>query len=198
MRVIEARKLPYPELMVDVPAMIGSRLRAIRVERGYTLATVAKGTKISKSFLALVEGGRSDITITRLMRLTQFYGIHIADVLPGTRPEDETLVRKGEAQHLYSPSEKQEVLLLSKHVPRAMSPVLTTFEPKGESEQSSHDGEEWIFTLRGSIALQLDDEEPIILEEGDSAHFNSGRPHIYRNAGDEDASLLSVATPAVF
>ena len=60
--------------------MIGSQIKCtIRMERGHTLANVAKGTKISKSFLALVEAGKSDITITRSNAPHPVLdGIHIA------------------------------------------------------------------------------------------------------------------------
>ena len=50
--------------------------------------TLARGAwprprRISASFLSLVEKDRSDITIGRLVRLIEFYGISITDLLPG-------------------------------------------------------------------------------------------------------------------
>jgi quercetin dioxygenase-like cupin family protein len=182
----------------SVSSRIGGRLRALRNERGYSLVQVAAATKISKSFLVLVEGGRSDITITRLMRLTQFYGVHIADVLPDTSPPDEVVVRRGAGQHVYSPAEKIDVQLLSKHAEPAMSPVLMTMAPLGESEPSTHEGEEFLFVLSGQLTLQFDDDEPIVLEQGDSAYFNSARLHTYTNRGATDVNCLSIVTPAVF
>jgi quercetin dioxygenase-like cupin family protein len=177
---------------------LGSRLRSLRRERGYSLAQVAKGTNISKSFVTLVEGGKSDITITRLMRLTQFYGVHIADVLPENVTTDEIVVRKGEGQHVYSPAEKIDVHLLSKYRDRALSPIVASFAPHGESELSSHEGEEFLYVLSGQFELQLGDDEPIVIEEGDSAHFPATRPHTYKNSGDTEGRMLSIVTPAVF
>jgi predicted transcriptional regulator len=54
---------------------LGRRLRAFRATRGLSLANLAKKTGISSSFLSLVEQGKSDITITRLLRLAKFYEV---------------------------------------------------------------------------------------------------------------------------
>ena len=177
---------------------LGANLRALRRQRGYSLAQVAEGTNISRSFLVLVEGGKSDITITKLMRLTQFLGVHIADVLPDGTAADTVLVRRGEGQRVSSPAEGLEVFLLSRHRGRSLSPVLAEFAPGGSSESSQHDGEEFIHVIEGRFHLLWGDEEPILLEAGDSAHFASDRPHVYRNISEEPGRLLSVVTPAVF
>src|SRR5438105_3725718 len=76
-----------PRNVASAP-QLGDALKALRRQRGYSLVQVAKETGISKSFLSLVESGRSDITIGRLLRLVTFYGAHIADLLPQTEPHD--------------------------------------------------------------------------------------------------------------
>jgi transcriptional regulator with XRE-family HTH domain len=53
---------------------LGETLRAIRVERGFSLGEVAEGTDLSTSFLSLVENGRSDISTGRLFRVARFPG----------------------------------------------------------------------------------------------------------------------------
>src|SRR3954471_20515085 len=63
---------------------LGLRLRQLRLARSLSLAEVAQATNISASFLSLVENGRSDVSIGRLTRLVQFYGVSLSDVIPGT------------------------------------------------------------------------------------------------------------------
>lgn len=179
-----------------MPSELGNTLKALRTERGYSLAQVARGADISKSFLALVESGKSDITITRLMRLTRFYGIHIADLLPPDDPPS-AVVRRGEGQHVYSPEEGIDVRLLTRREERSISPILATFQPQGQSEPSKHTGEEFIYVLEGKFELSLGDQT-MVLGQGDSVHFNSDEPHTYRNVGEEDGTLLSITDPAVF
>src|SRR5437870_657833 len=75
------------QLMADTSSTttftsVGSALRKVRTARNLSLSEVADATGISTSFLSLVEKDRSDITIGRLVRLIDFYGISITDLLP--------------------------------------------------------------------------------------------------------------------
>src|SRR4051812_20518444 len=92
------------EEQVSSPA-IGAQLRALRVSRGLSLSKVAEGTGISKSFLALVEAGRSDITIGRLMRIVEFFGVSINDLLSDPGAGQIVVTRSAEGRVLSSPSE---------------------------------------------------------------------------------------------
>ena len=71
------------EIEKKAPASVGAHLHQARRARNLSLADVAEATSISASFLSLVENDKSDITIGRLVRLIEFYGISIADLLPG-------------------------------------------------------------------------------------------------------------------
>jgi transcriptional regulator with XRE-family HTH domain len=160
--------------MAPNPPHLGNALRDLRRRRGATLAEVARATGISRSFLSLVENGRSDITIGRLLRLVSFYGAQIADLLPQADPHDPIVVRRAEQREVESPVEGIRIFLLAPDEERTMSPSL------------------------GVIALDFGEAEPIRLEAGDSAYFRAERPHSYRNAGRAVARFLSVATPPTF
>src|SRR3954453_9815199 len=66
---------------------LGTRLRALRTERGLSLSQLEAATKISSSFLSLVESGKSDITISRLVRLADFFDVELSDHALGRRPD---------------------------------------------------------------------------------------------------------------
>ena len=181
--------------MASTP-QIGQALRELRRRQRYSLHEVAEATGISRSFLSLVENGRSDITIGRLLRLVNFYRAQISDLLPQGDPQDPVVVRRGEQQEVRSPAEGIRISLLAPQIERVMAPTLGEVEPTGASaEYASHPGEEFIYVLDGSISLEFVDSDPIVLHEGDSAYFVSERPHSYRNEGDELARFLSVSTP---
>ena len=65
------------------PGMLGENLRALRLGVGRSLTEVAEATQLSPSFLSMVENGNSDIALGRLLRVTQYYGVEIADVVGG-------------------------------------------------------------------------------------------------------------------
>jgi transcriptional regulator with XRE-family HTH domain len=175
---------------------VGAALRAARRARGLSLAQVAAATDISRSLLSLIENGRSDITIGRLVRLSHLYGVHVSDLLDAPPSPNHVVVRADERRHLPMPDEGLDLHLLTPDSNRAFLPFLATFEPGGGVVDGvKHPGEEFVHVLEGRIRLEVAGEEPVILEEGDSAYYLSDRAHRWSNAGDGPARLISVAGP---
>jgi quercetin dioxygenase-like cupin family protein len=149
--------------------------------------------------LSLVENGRSDITMGRLLKLVTFYGAHIADVLPLQEPHDPVVVRRGEQREVESPSEGMRIAVLAPEREHKMTPSLALVAPEGASaEYSRHPGDEFIYVLEGSLTIEFEGAEPIRLDEGDSAYFDSERPHGYRNSDHRPARFLTISTPPTF
>jgi quercetin dioxygenase-like cupin family protein len=179
---------------------LGARLKAVRRARRLSLADVSDATDVSASFLSLVENDKSDIAIGRLVRLIEFYGISIADLIPGggatgSYPD---VVRVRDRRRLHSESEAIDVYLLTSMTrDRQMMPMLVVVEPGARlAEHGRHPGEEWVHVLEGRLRLELDGAEPRILHPGDSAYYTSERPHLFVN-DDADTSLrlICVDTP---
>lgn len=151
-----------------------------------SLSEVAEATGISASFLSLVENEKSDITIGRLVRLVDFYRVSIVDLVPSPRPSDPDTVRRSEQRLLHSPAEGIDVFLLVADMRRAMMPMLVLFEPgAGLAEYGHHQGEEFVHVLEGTLELEIEGEEPRVLEEGDSAYYRADRAHLFRNPDPE-------------
>ena len=74
---------------------------------------VAGATGMSASFLSEVENGKSDITFTRVVRLVNFYGINLHDLVPDRSPPDEIVVRASE-QRLIRAASGIEIYLLNR------------------------------------------------------------------------------------
>jgi XRE family transcriptional regulator, regulator of sulfur utilization len=181
----------------DHEHVLGKALKEARLARGYSLAQVAAATGISKSSLSLIENGRSDLTIGRLVRLADHYGKHVGDLLPAARaPTDPIVTRRRERRAIFSRAEKLDVHLLTPDTNRKMMPIVVVFSPGGASADfARHEGEELIVVLDGRVQLELQGSTPVVLERGDSAYYASHRPHRWSNAGDGLARVLSVSTP---
>ncbi|HET6508088.1 MAG TPA: XRE family transcriptional regulator [Baekduia sp.] len=178
-------------------AFLGAQLRALRGARRLSLGEVAKETGISASFLSLVENGRSDITIGRLTRLVDYYGISIIDLLPSAEHADPDVVRAGETRLLRSPEEGTTMYLLASGTNRTMLPMLLELEPGSSmAERGHHAGEEFVHVLDGTLLLEVDTTEPQTLNAGDSAYYRADRPHLFRNASAEaPLRLICVDSP---
>jgi transcriptional regulator with XRE-family HTH domain len=175
---------------------LGPKLRSLRRDRGLSLAQVADSTGISSSFLSLVETGKNDLTVARLIRLVAYYGVAVSDLLPEEEDEAAEILRGEHQRHIPSRSENMDLYLLTSDGNRAMTPVLATYEVGGGMEEFiSYESEQWDYVLEGSLELIFEDAEPIVLNEGDSAYYSAKRPHKYRNAGNGLARAIHVRSP---
>jgi quercetin dioxygenase-like cupin family protein len=179
---------------------LGARLKAVRRARRLSLAEVSEATDVSASFLSLVENDKSDISIGRLVRLIEFYGISIADLLPGEGVSGAypDVVSSTARRRLHSQSEGIDVYLLTSMTrDRQMMPMLVEIEPGARlAEHGRHPGEEWVHVLDGRLRLELDGGEPRILHAGDSAYYPSERPHLFVNDdAHQPLRLICVDTP---
>lgn len=200
-RETDTQQLVEPEPKPnEVPATLGTKLRALRAARGLSLNDVADGTQISSSFLSLVENGRSDITIGRLTRLIEFFGISITDLVSAGEPEDPDIIRKDERPRLRSRTEGIEVFMLTPDRNRAMMAMLLELKPgAGRAEYGEHPGEEFVHVIRGELLLDVKGSEPRLLRAGDSAYYPGDRPHMFQNASDEKSlRIICVDTPPTF
>jgi quercetin dioxygenase-like cupin family protein len=161
-----------------------------------SLSEVSKGTDISPSFLALVEKGGSDITISRLMRLVRWFGISLRDLVDDSDDSAVQVVRGAKRRSVYLADEQLSVMMLAGDGEHSMMPVLNVYsEGGGMADPARHDGEEFIFVLAGKIELTVGSADPIVLNRGDSAYYRADQPHSFRNAGKGEARFVGVTSP---
>lgn len=180
---------------------LGTRLRALRTERGLSLSQLESATKISSSFLSLVESGKSDITISRLVRLADFFDVELSDLVEGSRTERKPLevIRDGEGSVLSSDSEGITTRFLG-HQRWQLSPRVTDYEAGATieiagGEQAAreilHHRELFIYIISGSFEITVHDEEPVNLSRGDAILIRDGADRVV-NTGRRPARLLIV------
>src|SRR5437763_1174388 len=61
--------------------LVGARLKRLRQEKRLTLQEVGVSVDLSHSFLSMLERGRADISLARLHRLADFYGVPLSELL---------------------------------------------------------------------------------------------------------------------
>lgn len=175
---------------------LGTKLRALRRSRGVSLAEVAEGTGISPSFISMVEQGKSDITVSRLMRLVQWYGVSVADLVQDASPSPVQVVCADRRRSLRMADERISIQMLTADGHHAMMPVINVYDEGGAmSDPTRHDGEEFVHVIEGRIELAVAGTDPIVLEPGDSAYYRSDVPHSFRNLGPGVARFFGVTTP---
>ena len=162
---------------------LGRRLRELREASGLALHEVADQTGVSKSFLSLVEVGRSDLSVNRFMRICEFYGVKPSAFLRGT--SDGSDGTGSDSEHFLSPAEGSELVMLRPpEAGSALLPVMTIYKPGAVTETFQHAGDEFVFVVEGRIRLVLSGEsgdEIVVLKERESHYFSGEIPHRFEN-----------------
>jgi transcriptional regulator with XRE-family HTH domain len=170
---------------------IGSHLRALRLERGESLAQVAAAVDISTGFLSNLERSQTGVSVGIMHRLAHHYGTTLSEFYyqadsPGP------LVPKTHRRLLSSSDGvRMEELAWGNIV---MEPHIFHVAPgKGNPEYYTHQGQEFLYLIKGRITIVLDDKE-YKLSPGDSFYFESSIRHRWRNPGKSEAVVLWVNT----
>jgi transcriptional regulator with XRE-family HTH domain len=180
---------------------LGTRLRALRSERGLSLSQLEAATKISSSFLSLVESGKSDITISRLVRLADFFDVELGDLVEGSRVERRPLevIRDDEGSVLASSTEGLTTRFLG-HQRWQLSPRVTDYEPGAVLELAGgeqaareilHHRELFIYIINGTFEIVVHGEEPVTVSKGDAVLVRDGADRV-TNSGRRTGRLLVV------
>jgi len=171
---------------------LGTRLRALRTERGLSLSQLEAATSISSSFLSLVESGKSDITISRLVRLADFFDVELSDLVEGSRVERKPLevIRDGEGSVLASSSEGITTRFLG-HQRWQLSPRVTDYDAGGTleiagGEQAAreilHHRELFIYIVTGTFEITVRGEDSVTLSRGDAVLIRDGADRVANTA----------------
>jgi len=174
---------------------IGSHLRKLRVKRNLSLAHVAQAVGISVGFLSALERSRMTASVGTLRKLARFYKTNILDFFEPTQSTS-PIVPPDHRKVLHAgPDVRMELLAYGETV---MEPHLFRIAPAaGSGESYSHEGEEFLYILKGELHIILNDQQ-YHLKQGDSFYFESATPHQWRNPGRGETLILWVNTPPTF
>ena len=184
-----------PSSSHDGTVALGRRLRLLRIKRGASLAQVARAVGISVGFLSAIERRQMSASVATLRKLARYYRVNILDFFDPTNANS-PLVPANERKVLDTGrGVRMELLAWGNAV---MEPHLFRIAPKaGSGESYSHEGEEFLYILRGELNISVRDEE-YRLKPGDSFYFESAQPHRWLNPGRRETWVLWVNTPPTF
>jgi len=174
---------------------IGAHLRRLRSKRRLSLAQVAGAVGISIGFLSALERSQMSGSVGTLRKLARFYKTNILDFFDATENSSRQ-VRPAERKVLEAGAGvRMELLAWGETV---MEPHLFRIAPEaGSGDPYTHEGEEFIYVLRGELEITVDGEQ-YRLRSGDSFYFESATPHRWKNPGRKETLVLWVNTPPTF
>jgi DNA-binding transcriptional MerR regulator len=175
---------------------LGPKLRQLRRRQGIGVVEAARRAKISPGFLSAIELSRANPSVATLQRLAATYGTTVLEffdmpkhVRRLVRPRDRRTIELASGIRIED---------LSIGAKQLESQLFTVPPGTGSDGAYSHQGEEFIFMVQGTLELWLDELECHTLQRGDSFWFESTVGHRWFNPSDEPAVLLWINTPPTF
>ena len=175
---------------------LGPLLRKMRQRQKMGLVEASSQAGISAGFLSSVERSHANASVATLQRLAAIYGTTIMELFQ-TPAHRGRLVKPNERRVLeVDPGVRME--LLSTGAPMLQSMLFRVAPLAGSDGSYSHQGEEFIYMISGTLEIWLDELQCFVLQAGDSFWFESTHGHRWFNPGDTEAALLWINTPPTF
>jgi transcriptional regulator with XRE-family HTH domain len=183
----------------DIPVKVGERVRTVRLDRGLSLDDISQRTQIDTPLLEQIEKGEMAPPLGTVIKLAKALDMKIGYFISGEQNRPFTIVRKDDRKIIsrYDSAKGKhygyEYVSLAPHKKdRHMEPFLVTLLPaETDEERSTHDGQEFIHVLEGTMELRLAGETHI-LEPGDSVYYDSTVPHLVKCQGNRPTRILAV------
>ena len=169
----------------DVLDAVGLRLRALRRDRGITLADLAATTGVSESTLSRLESGQRRATLELLLPLARIYDVPLDDLVGAPRTGDPRIhlkpIRRFGMTFVPLSRRPGGVHAFKMIIPARPAPL--------EPTPQTHDGFEWLYVLNGRLRLVLG-ERDLTLPPGEAAEFDTSLPHWLGSADGGAVELL--------
>lgn len=183
--------------MSSDPLKVGLKIRDARKQRRLTLQRVAEATGLSIGFLSQVERDITTPSLSSLVTIAKALDLPVSAFLHQPDIPNAVSRREGRVTYGINPAWISYERLSTTFPGQMLNAVKMNVPPRYLSETSSHEGEEVVYVLSGSIRYVID-ETIYELHAGDTLHFSAHRPHRVHNPADHVAEVLSVGTQQLF
>lgn len=177
--------------------VLGSRLRALRLEKSLTLRELARKLGKSESYLSKLENGKLNPSLASLKQIADVLGRPLVHFFEDPFIPTEAVLLDGQRRQIVvSPSLEYDIL-------SAPNPQLALFKmtlKKGASSGASfyvHQGIESGIVVKGKVKIVVGNKD-YVLKVGDSITYRSDQPHRFENIGDEEAVGIWAVSPPTF
>lgn len=181
---------------MDINELISRRVRTLREERGFSLATLAELSGVGRSTISLIERGESSATATVLDKLASALGVPLATLFEQGGDVDTApspVSRAAEQPVWTDPVSGYQRRHLSPAAPSPIQLVEVVF-PAGQrvafdTSPRDADIQQQVWMIEGEMDITVGDAR-WHLATGDCLAMRVDRPVSFHNPGNKDARYL--------
>lgn len=175
------------EALDDTLSAAGPRLRALRSQRGITLADLSTATGISVSTLSRLESGARKPTLELLLPLAKAHGVTLDELVDAPPTGDPRIHMRPVTRH------GMTMVPLTRRAGgiQAYKLVIPAESHRKEPDPQTHEGYEWLYVLNGRLRCVLGAHD-LVLVPGEAAEIDTRLPHWFGAADHEAVEFLSL------
>jgi quercetin dioxygenase-like cupin family protein len=180
---------------------LGKKIKQFREFRQIPREDLALNANLDINQLEKIEEKAAIPSLGHLIKISRALGVRIGTFLDDQDQVGPVIVKAGDEKKSHSFSTKDESTrehlnffsLAQDKAGRHMEPFIVEIEPSKESDYklSTHEGEEFIYVLEGSIEINYG-KELYRINKGDTIYLDSVVAHNVHAAGKQPAKILAV------
>jgi transcriptional regulator with XRE-family HTH domain len=184
----------------NTDSRIGSKLATLRESLGLSTEELAERCDCDIATIERLESGEIPPSLAPLIKVTRALGVRLGTLLDDDTAVGPVVTRRDEAAAVERLKDLETgtgtgvldfLSLASGKSARHMDPFVIEVHPGGEHSLSTHEGEEFIHVLSGSIEIEYG-KDTFVLSEGDSIYYDSIVAHQVRAHDSAPARILAV------
>ena len=198
--IVQSPDADWESERAHLRAELGTRMKSVRLAAGLTLDAAAQRSGVALASIHKIENGRVSPSYENLVRIARAYDIGMERLFSEDHDGHQTtrlsVTKAGQGQKVHSKNFEYEVLC-NTLADKKIIPLVTTVDRRDSlsaEDLESHSGEETFYVLSGRVELVVEHYQPVILEVGDCAYFDSTLKHGLRALNDTETKIFWACT----
>lgn len=180
---------------------VGEKITTLCADKNIGIETLSSLSGLTESQINLVINSETVPSLSPLIKIARALGVRLGTFLDDSSEIGPVIHRKTETQEPATFSSQLSTAnshldffsLAARKTGRHMEPFIIDIKPAPSHEPilSSHEGEEFIYVLQGSIKINYG-KEMHVLHAGDSIYYDSIVEHLVSALNGEPAQIIAV------
>jgi transcriptional regulator with XRE-family HTH domain len=180
---------------------VGGKIKQIREMKNITVDELAERSNLDRQQVQMIEDNQILPSLSPLIKIARALSVRLGTFLDDhehlgpvvSRNNEKTKSASFSNKNIDSRAHLDFFALASGKSGRHMEPFIIDIQPSADKgpKTSTHEGEEFIYVLEGSVAIEYG-KETYIIDQGDSIYYDSIIDHLVRSANKQTAKILAV------
>lgn len=186
---------------MEKSTLVGSKIKSIRESKSITIDQVAERSGLTVQQIELIEENQNLPSLAPLIKIARTLGVRLGTFLDDIEQLGPVVCRKDEQPDgvsfssgtANSHNDLNFFALAHSKTGRNMEPFLIDIDSASNEgyQLSSHEGEEFIYVLEGSIEISYG-KTKYVLNAGESIYYDSIVDHNVHAANESQAKILAI------